>query len=47
MEMDAALIPLKRSIQILKMRYTSMPSDKDSKTFQHLTEQKVYHIQKE
>lgn len=42
MEMHAASILWKRSIKVAKMRYTSMLSDGDSKTFLFLNEQKVY-----
>ncbi|GFT90534.1 uncharacterized protein TNCV_1663801 [Trichonephila clavipes] len=42
MEMHAALIMWRRSISDCKMRFVSMLSDGDSKTFQFLSDNKIY-----
>ncbi|GFU70698.1 uncharacterized protein TNCV_4657581 [Trichonephila clavipes] len=42
MEMHAALIMWRRSISDFQMRFVSMLSDGDSKTFQFLSDNKIY-----
>ncbi|GFU37702.1 uncharacterized protein TNCV_1465821 [Trichonephila clavipes] len=42
MEMHAALIMWRRSISDYQIRFVSMLSDGDSKTFQFLSENKIY-----